>query len=535
MARKRSLFVLGIIALLISACAPVASPTPTPQVTTATSAPTATPRVAPPTATPTPTPTPAPKAARAVPRTIRMMISQEPEVQPKVLDREWTRAAMDSAVLESLMDLDKEGRPVPLLATKWEQRDPKTWRLYLRKGVKFHNGDIFSARDVVATAQWIIDEKKISHTYPLVPFEAAVLIDEYTVDLTFAKPQPLFLIQQIYVMISPTSVARDKREGAALSPIGTGPYRFVKWDRGLRLELARFEDYWGPKPQIDRAMITWRSEPSVRLAALRVGEVDWAMALVAEDAQKAPKTVSLVVPDRYVLNPLSDASVQKSPILADKRLRLAIDYALDRETMVKLFNGQATILPGHLALSGEFGFNPSLKARYDRQKAIALVREANAVGKTLTFFSHAGKRPKDRELAEAIAYMIEQTGLKVKLEIVTGSGREYYREQPSDLFLHAPDFVLESEGRLTKTFYRGSTQVRMQDEQAWKLMDDVFAELDLEKRAQKVASVWAYLHDEAHYFPLVVPVTTYGLAANLEWRVANAMALPSVANMKFTD
>lgn len=434
------------------------------------------------------------------------------------------------------MNLNKDGKPVPSLATKWEQRDPTTWRVYLRKGVKFHNGDSFTARDVVETVRWMIDEKKISHAYPLVPFKDAISIDDYTVDLTFVSPQPLFPIQQINFAITPTSQARDKRDTAARHPIGTGPYKFVKWASGQSIELARFADYWGPKPQIDKVVITWREEPAVRLAALRVGEIDWAMTLTPEDAPKAPKSVWLTTPDRWVLSPLQDGTVQKNPILADKRLRLAIDHALDRGAIVKLFAGQAMVLQGQLALPGEFGYNPTLKARpYDLQRAIALVREANAVGKTVSFMASSGKRPKDREMAEAMAYMIEQTGLKVNLQFFGGGGgREYYREQPFDLYMTGFDFVLESQARLRKSFYTGSNQVRFQDEQAWKLMDDAEAELDMDKRGQKVASAWAYLYDQAYYSPLVVPEIVHGLAANLEW-VPNVMGWPSVADMRFTD
>lgn len=530
MAGKGAFFVLGVLALLVGACAPAATPPPALGATA-----TAAPQVATPKPIPTATLAPAPTAVRF--RTIRMMIVREPIPRPPIMGREWPKEAMDSAVMDTLMDLDKDGKPVPSLATKWEQRDPRTWRVYLRKGVQFQNGDSFSARDVVETVKWMIDEKKTSHAYPLVPFKDAILVDDYTVDLTFESPQPLFPIQQIYFAISPTSHAREKRDTVGRNPIGTGPYRFVRWDAGQVIELARFADYWGPKPQIDKVVITWREEPSVRLAALRVGEIDWAMTLTPEDAPKAPKSVRLTVPDRTTLLPLLDETVKKDAVLADKRLRLAIDYALDRAALVKLFGAiGATVGQGQLALPGEFGYNPNLKARpYDLQRAIALVREANAEGKTLTFISSSGKRPKDRETAEAIAYMIEQTGLKVKLSWSDpAQEREYYRVKPPDLMLVAPDFVLESQTRLRKTFYKGSTQVRFQDEQAWKLMDDAEAELDMDRRAQKVGEVYAYLYEQAYYYPLLVVQTAHGLAANLEWR-PNVLGWPRVADMRFTD
>src|SRR5579884_2145976 len=292
-----------------------------------------------------------------------------------------------------------------------------TRRVHLRKGVKFHNGESFSSADVVATAKWLIDDQKLSAIYGYVPLTDAVAVDDSTVDLRFDTPQPLFLIQQIYLEIYPASIAKDpsKRAQMAGAPIGTGPYKFVKWDIGRSITLQRFGDYWGTKPPIGSVEVTWRKEAGVRLAALVAGEADWVMDVPLEEASKAPKVVGLPSTDnRYEFR--LDTAVQQNPILGEKRLRQALDYSLDRQALVGLFNGQATILQGQLAVPGEFGYSPDTKARpYDLERAKALVAEAGATGKTVTMTCGDNKRPKQRELCQAASSMFEKTGLKVNL------------------------------------------------------------------------------------------------------------------------
>jgi len=483
----------------------------------------------------------------AAPRVMRLMLSNEPTPYAATERRELLKETMDSNVLEPLFRLDPSGKPVPALALSAESRDStKTWRVQLRQGVKFQNGDSFGAKDVVETAKWMLAYQKDTGTsgiYSYVPITDAVQVDDYTVDLKFASPQPLFLIQQIWLDIYPASIASDpaQRLQAKRIPVGTGPYKFVKWDAGQSIALERFEAYWGPKPQASRVEITWRKEPGVRLAALLAGEVDWAYDLPLEEADRAPQKVLLTTPDRYEFR--LDSAVQKNPIMADKRIRLALDYALDRQALVNLFAGQAVILQGQLALPGEFGYNPNIKPRaYDLEKAKSLIAEANAVGKTVQMTCGEAKRPKQREICQASAAMFEKAGLKVNLVLLAaGEDTKYTQTQGpergirvSDIHQQAPDFILESEGRFGKSFDKGASQVAYEDQAAWDLYSAVKAETNLEKRAEKLGLAWAYLYEQGYYIPLVVPSVVLGFAKNIE-RSSNITGWPVVSELKFKN
>ncbi len=480
----------------------------------------------------------------ARPIKLRMMMSSEPKGNG--LDGANTLAyPLMYNVYEPLVDLGKKGESVPRLATKWEHSaDLTKWRFYLRKGVKFHNGADFTARDVVEYVKWN-QEETLTQVHDRVPVKQAVAIDDYTIDLIFGNPQPLLLIQGRVFLIHPAAISRDSREMAITHPTGTGPYKFVEWKKGLYIKLAKFEDYWGPKPQIDEVEIVFREEEQVRLAALLAGEVDWIYGIGPEAAVRAPKVTRMPSPDTIWLR--FDESIQrewtgKDPLFADKRLRLAVEYAIDRKAIVDMYRGFATPSLGQFASPGDFGFNPNLKSRpYDLEKAKALVREAGAVGKTVTFVGFSDRWTKDREVAEAIAYMIEQTGLKVKLIVAPKSEAETYRysmgptrNKISDLFIASTDTALEVESRYPWLFVEGNKNYTITDQQPAKMYKEAISETDYAKRGEKLSKAWAYVYEQSHYIPLFKIDMMWGIAKNLEWKTDIA-GRPFIADMKFTQ
>ncbi len=478
-------------------------------------------------------------SAEAKPITLRMMASFEPmSKRLSPLDGSGSESIWPIAynVMEPLVDVGKKGEPVPKLATKWEHSaDLTKWRFYLRRGVKFHNGDNFTARDVVELAKWSFEEKQLSKLYLNVPIKDAVAVDDYTVDLIFEKPEPLLLISGRCFLIPPTAITRDNRTMAEIHPIGTGPYRFVGWQKGQYIKLAKFEGYWGPKPQIDDVLITFREESGVRLAALMAGEVDWVYGLSTEQATQAPKVAHM--PSAETVWIRFDESIQKNPILADKRLRLAIEYAIDRQALVAIYGGMATLSLGQCASPGDFGFNPNLKSRpYDLEKAKALVREAGALGKTVTFVGQTDRYPKSRLVAEAIAYMIEKSGLKVKLMVMPDVEVSKYKNRKlmADMVISPTDAVLEVETSFPGRFVEGGKHCATYDPESTRLYREAEADANIKVRGEKLGKAWAYVYEQAHYIPIFKLENIWGIARNLEWQLDIA-GRPFVADMRFTD
>ncbi len=488
-------------------------------------------------------------SAAGKPIKLRMMVPGEPTPRGFTPMGGYSYAGSPAIVtrniLEPLVDVGNKGEPVPKLAIKWEHSTDFTkWRFYLRKGVKFHNGDNFTSRDVMEMVKWNFEEKKVSELYGVLPVKDAVAVDDYTVDLIFEEPQPLLLLSIGAFLINPAAISRDNRKLAETHPIGTGPYRFLEWRRGLDIKLTKFEGYWGPKPQIDDVEVTFRGEEQVRLAALMAGEVDWVSNLSPESAARASKEVHR--PSTFAMYLRFDEYIQKElgreSILADKRLRLAVEYAIDRKALISLYAGFATPSQGQFASPADFGFNPNLKNRpYDLEKAKVLVREAGAVGKTLTFAASTDRWIKDKEVAEAIAYMIEKTGLKVKLMLmpfvelkkytsVKGEDRQYM----ADITMKADFTLLQTEPHLVGFFVEGGKQCAINDTEPTRLYKKVEAEFDYAKRQEMVAKLWAYIYEQAHYVPLFRLPVIWGVAKNLGW-APDITERPSVADMRFID
>ena len=142
-----------------------------------------------------------------------------------------------------------------MLAVRWENPNPNTWRFYLRRGAKFHNGDALTAEDVKFTSRPSSPTRAPSTLY-LGPTEGARVIDPYTVEITTKTPFPPLLHNLTRMHILP--VAYDELgadQFAAKKPIGSGPYRFVEWQRGQRIVLDVNADYWAGPPHSQAARL----------------------------------------------------------------------------------------------------------------------------------------------------------------------------------------------------------------------------------------------------------------------------------------
>src|SRR6266849_966939 len=165
--------------------------------------------------------------------------------------------------------------PKPMLAERWENPSPNTWRFSLRRGVKFHNGDPLTAEDVKFTVDLQLANTGSTANSYLGPTEGARVIDAYTVEITTRTPFPPLLYNISRLHIVPRAYARIGAEAfSSKQPTGSGPYRFVEWQRGQRIVLEANPDYWGGLPTPKRLVFRFIPDPSTRAAELKAGGVD---------------------------------------------------------------------------------------------------------------------------------------------------------------------------------------------------------------------------------------------------------------------
>jgi peptide/nickel transport system substrate-binding protein len=190
-----------------------------------------------------------------------------------------TAAAIDRVVYaniyEGLVKVDSRGGFLPGLANGWHvSEDGRVYTFNLRKGVAFHNGEAFDA----TVAKWNMEraarpENGNPHPEYFSGIETIQTPDSHTLVIRLKSVDALFIAH----MAEGDAVMRPMKgyETAKSNPIGTGPFKFVKWVRGDRVEMARFDGYWNPfLPYLDRVVFRFISDPAAQIAALKAGDID---------------------------------------------------------------------------------------------------------------------------------------------------------------------------------------------------------------------------------------------------------------------
>ena len=301
------------------------------------------------------------------------VLSSPNNLDPRVGTDETSQRA-HQLIYDNLLSLDGELRVSAGLATHWEQPDPLTYVVHLRHGVRFHDGHELTAEDVVYTFGSFIDPAFLSArkgAYRTLDKVAA--IDPYTVRFTLNEPFGSFPIQ----LVMPV-VPKGAGPGLRDHPVGTGPYQFVRFSVDDKLELKAFPGYFGGAPANEGAVLKVVPDEIMRALELRKGTVD----LVVNDL--APDVVYQLAREQSVTvaeSPGTDYAYigfnMRDPVLSDRRVRHAIGYAVDRQTIVDyLRRGLARPAIGILPpVSWAFESNV-FQFSHDIEKSTALLEEA---------------------------------------------------------------------------------------------------------------------------------------------------------------
>lgn len=440
-------------------------------------------------------------------------------LDPQAADDGNERAVNDN-IYETLLARDDDMNIVPGLAESYEEVDDTTWRFHLRKGITFTNGEPLNAEAVAFSIERVIDPDFNSEQLSF--FESitgAKATDEMTVDVTTDGPDPILPARMYWLKIVPPKYASEEPTKFVESPVGTGPYKFVSWDRGSKIVLEANADYWGGAPEIDRVVVRPIQEESTRLAALQAGEVDLVRDLLPEQIDRAPKAVH--TPGLEF--PIVRLNNREGP-LTDLRLRQAINYAVDKEAIAEsLYGGYAVVAQGQILTPGHFGFNPDVKPYpYDPDKARELIKEAGYDGSTIEFVGEAGRWLKDRELIEAVAAQLTDVGLNVDVQIHEWSNYLDYlfaqENQPDMIFVSHDNTLLDADRTLSALYLCGGRLSAYCNEEVAKLVNDGRTETDQNKRLKMYQEAVKLYRDDAGALFLVNVENIYGLSERLQWQ-----------------
>ena len=340
-------------------------------------------------------------------------------------------------VYGQLVQRDEKEQLEPGLATQWKTVAPTTWEFTLRKGVKFHDGSDFTAADVVASMNRI--PKVPNSPSPFTAYTKQItrieVVDPHTVRFHTATPYPLMPsdLTQVTIIAKAAEGASTDDFNSGKAANGTGPYKLVRFAKGDRVELARYDGWWGGKTSWERVTMRLLPQNAARVAALLAGDVTVIEAVPTADiAQlKQDKRLGLFrqVADRLIYIHL-DSNRDASPFVTDKdgrplernplkdaRVRKALSKAIDRKAIVqRVMEGEA-VPSGQLVPDFLFGASTNLKVEsFDPEGAKKLLAEAgwpNGFGVTL--HSPNDRYVNDSKIAQAVAQMWTRAGIPTKV------------------------------------------------------------------------------------------------------------------------
>jgi peptide/nickel transport system substrate-binding protein len=482
-----------------------------------------------------------PVAAAAAPAG-KVVIAQG--VDPTTLDimnqQEAPASIIATHIFEGLYERDASLKIVPGLATELPKLvAPTTWEVKLRKGVKFTNGEDFNAESAKFSIERVKDPKmRASSNFR--PVESVEIVDPYTIRVHTSKPWPTFTTVMTFAQVAmypPKAYAGKQPADISRQPIGTGPYKFVKWAKDEEIVLEANGAWWRGAPKIKTVVFRPIPDDAVRVAALQNGEIDVAVNIpphLANPIANHPRlflstapsirTIQLMFQTHHFDEKTHQPTGVYDGVTKDKRVRQAIQYALDADEIVKgVLDGKAMRVATMLT-PFHFGFDPTLKPiKQDLARAKKLLADAGYPnGLDLTLNGPQGRYVRDKEVAEAAAGQLSKAGIRTTVktyEFVNYLNTLTYKHKGGPVWLigwGTP--TIDGETVYNPLFRTGSNLGTYSNPDLDGLMEAAQKEMDEKKRLALYHQINKLWIEDAAAAMLYQQLDLYGANKRLIWK-----------------
>lgn len=426
-------------------------------------------------------------------------------------------------IFDNLLTRDADGKIVPQIATAWRYVSDTVIDFDIRTDVKFHDGKPLTPEDVVFSVKRITNPAfKSPQLGQFNSIVAAEVVAPATVRLTTKEPYPVLLAQLVKLSIVPKHYVEAVGDTKFnLEPLGSGPYRFAGWQKGVRVTLEANASYWRGKPPFARVTFQPVPDPATRIADLRTGKADIARGLNSDDvtALKSDAQLQILsVPTERIgylyVNALAGPT-------KDVRVRRAIAYALDRAVIIEALLGGFGRPVDIMLTPANFGYLGDIKGyAHDLARAKALIKEAGAAGAELTFITSPAY---DQRIVQAIQQMLGEAGLNVSIAMSDQATFLRRRQgQPAD----AGNLSLgrwscacqDADGVIQPLFHSGSIWAKYNNPRYDEAVDKARATLDPAARLSWYRKALEILHEEVPGIGLYQDVAIYGARKGLRWK-----------------
>ena len=451
---------------------------------------------------------------------------------------------------ESLINRDAQFKLEPSLALSWAMTGPANWRFKLRPGVKFHDGAAFTADDVVFSIARALGPSS-QRSFTLKGISAVKKIDALTVDFVLSTPDAVLpdklsnvpMVSQAWCVQHGVEKAQDfnaKQETFTVrNANGTGPFKLLRYEPDVRVQLLRFDGWWGRSDartgNLDAVSFVPIKSDATRLAALTSGEVDLVLDPPFQDVDRLKTDAKLSVATTTDLgtqyltfdqarDELLHSDVKGANPFKDKRVRQAVAQAINIDLIVqKVLRGQATPT-GSVISPLVDGYLPELDRRlpFDPAKARALLAEAGypqGFGVTLDCVNVAWREG----VCQAATAMLTQVGIRTtlrssatnqffpKLSQATASFIEYGWTPTTDAWSTLNGLFHSWDAQGAGTFNAG----RYSNPQLDALIDAVRTEPEMSKRRARIGVALRLIQDDLPYLPLYRRKLNWAMARNV--------------------
>lgn len=427
-------------------------------------------------------------------------------------------------IFAALTSIETDGSVKPLIAKSWKASPHAlTWTFTLADNAKFSDGTPVTAEDVRWTFDKIRNDAKSPARSYLGLVKAIDIVDGNQIRFQLNKPFAIW-DRQVSLISIMSKAAYEKLgpEGFSRKPVGAGPFEVVEWVKDDHLELRAVERYWRTGAKVQRLVFRPVPSEASRVAALQSGDVDVVAILppsvVERLKQRANVKVVSIPSNRVVFLGIN----MKNPVLANLKLRQAMDYAIDRNAIAKqLLRGLGDPV-GQIIAPVTFGFDQSRKPTpYDVAKAKQLVQESGYKGEVI-LLSYANNRfAFGDEVAQAVAGYLGAVGINVKLDSQAfNSWLPVWLEKklPGLYLMSYGPSIMDAELALSTLYESGTGRGYWDSEEIDKLIAQQRAETDPARRQKVIADIWRLSQENLALAPLYVEYHSYGMRSNVSWK-----------------
>lgn len=426
-------------------------------------------------------------------------------------------------IFDNLVTRDNGGNIIPQLATAWEQVSDTEMVLTLRDDVVFHDGEKLTAEDVVFSINRITDPEFASPQLgQFNQIASAEALDDATVKLTTDGPYPALMAQLVKLSVVPKHVVESVgAEAFNAFPVGSGPYKFEGWDRGVSVTLSRNDNYWGDAGPFEAANFRAVPDAATRLANLQAGTADLVVGLDSDGAMQLEgqgDVKALSAPTERVA--YLGLNLDKPPF-NDPELRKAASMAIDNLGITEGLLGAGEVPMAQLSSPAHFGYADGIEPWvFDPDGAKEIVSSRADLAATPATFATAPVF--DQRIVQALQQMLNDVGFNVSISVTDmPTYLSVVRSDPSEnaelSFGRWSCACQDADGIAYPLLHSESSWSRVNDPELDRLLDEARVSLDPEVRQTAYTQVHQIVRDNYYVLPMYQAAVLYGASTDLEF------------------